>query len=251
MLKLDNRVGSGDLAIYFNKWRTPLDLCRLEYGDAAFIGNGPEGSAMPVGVEIKRLRDALNCMTGGRFAGHQLPGLLESYKRVWLVIEGIYSTDMDTGMLMERRGKRLMPVSLGSRQFMYRDFNHWLLTMEIKAGVRVRRTASRLETARFIQSLYSWWTAKEWEDHRSHLAFEDGMDVDSEILLRPNMVRRMAAQLSGIGWHKSKYVARAFATPLDMAAASVEDWMKIEGVGKTLARKVVLELQGLDDNAQP
>lgn len=241
MLKLDNRVGSGDLAVYFQKWRTPLNLCRLEYGDAAFDGNGPEGSTIPVAVEIKRLRDALNCMTGGRFAGHQLPGLLANYRRVWLVIEGIYSTDMDTGMLMERRGKRLVPVALGAQQFMYRDFNHWLLTMEVKAGVRVRRTSSRLETARFIQSLYSWWTVKTWEEHRSHLAFED--DADSEILIRPNLARRVAAQLPGIGWHKSKNVARRFPTVTEMVCATERDWLEVEGIGKGLARKITQALE--------
>lgn len=242
-IRLDNRVGSADLESYFRKWHIPFQLCRLEYGDAAIKGNGPNGSTMEVGVEIKKIRDALNSICDGRFAGRQLPGLVTNYQRVWLVIEGQFSCDYQSGILMYRKGKKMEPLGVGSRRFMFRDVDHWLTTMESKAGVRVRRTLSRLETARYIADLHSWWTGKEWEEHRSHLAFDE-CTVDSEILFRPNLVRRMAAELPGVGWTRSKAVAARFGSVVEMVLANREEWEECEGIGKGIAEKVTKALMG-------
>lgn len=237
LINLDDRVGSGDLVTYFERWRVPCKLTRLEFGDAMWKGNGAGGVTIPVAVEIKKIRDALNCMTGGRFAGHQLPGLLKNYKKVWLIIEGHYSTDFTDGLLMEHRGKKQVPLEIGSRRFMYRELSNWLTTMEVKAGMKVRRTTSRLETARFIVSLYHWWCSKTYEEHRAHLAMQDD-SVDEAIMFKPNLTRRMAACLQGIGWKKSAAVAKHFSSPLEMLCASRSEWEKIEGIGSKLAERI-------------
>jgi len=241
VIRLDNRIGSGDLSVFFEKWRVPFTLCRLDYGDAAIKGNGPNGSTMEVGIEIKKIRDCLNSICDGRFAGRQLPGLIKNYGRVWLVLEGQFSCDYETGLLMYRKGKRMEPLSLGSRRFLYRDLDHWLTTMETRGGVRVRRTLSRLETARYIADLHSWWTGKEWEEHRSHLAFDEAQ-VDSEILIKPNLTRRIAAELPNIGWTKSKAVAAHFGSVVEMVLANQDEWEQIEGIGKGIAAKVTKAL---------
>jgi ERCC4-type nuclease len=245
MIRLDNRVGSGDLSVFFEKWHVPYTLCRLEYGDCAIKGNGPNGTTIEVGVEIKKVRDALNSICDGRFAGHQLPGLIESYHCVWLVLEGQFSCDYESGMLMFRKGRTMAPLTLGQRKFMFRDLDHWLTTMEARGGVRVRRTLSRMETARYIADLHSWWTGKEWEEHRSHLAFDEAT-VDSEILFRPNLVRRMAAELPGVGWTRSKAVAARFGSVVEMVLANREEWEECDGIGKGIAEKVTKALMGSD-----
>jgi ERCC4-type nuclease len=238
VIKLDNRIGSGDLGHYFDKWQVPFQLCRLDYGDCAIKGNGPNGSTMEVGVEIKKIRDALNSICDGRFAGHQLPGLIENYNRIWLVVEGQFSCDYSSGLLMYRRGKKMEPLSVGTRQFMFRDVDAWLTTMEVKGGVHVRRTLSRLETARFIADLHHWFTSKTYEEHRSHLAFNEP-DFDTEILFKPNGVQSMAKELPGVGWTKSKAVAKHFKCPGEMLAADEIEWASIEGIGKLTAKKIV------------
>ena len=53
----------------------------------SFTGQGPNGP-VSVGIEYKRMGDALACMVGGRFTGHQLPGLRQSYQQYWLLVEG-------------------------------------------------------------------------------------------------------------------------------------------------------------------
>ena len=241
MIRLDNRIGSGDLGHYFEKWRVPFQLCRLNYGDCAIKGNGPNGSTMEVGIEIKKIRDALNSICDGRFAGRQLPGLCANYQRVWLVIEGQFSCDYESGLLMYRRGKKMEPLGVGTRRFMFHDLDAWLTTMEARAGVRVRRTLSRLETARYIADLHSWWTGKAWEEHRSHLAFDE-CQVDSEILIKPNLTRRIAAELPNIGWTKSKAVAAHFDSVVEMVLANQDEWEQIEGIGKGIAAKVTKAL---------
>ena len=243
MLYLDNRVGSGDLTTYFSVWKIPHQLCRLEYADVAFTGHGPNGMDMAIGIEIKKVRDVLNCISDGRFAGHQLPGLVESYARTWLVIEGAYTVDYSTGLLVHRRGRHLQPVVCGTRQFMYRDLSNWITTIETKTPVRVRRTGSRVETAAFCRDLHSWWTNKTWDEHRAHLAFDEPLP-DRGLLHRPNLVRRVGKELAGVGWTKSGAVARRFRSVEEMVYAEEKEWAEVEGIGKTLAHRIYEALRG-------
>ena len=243
MLLLDNRVGSGDLGHYFAQWKVPYQLCRLEYADVAFTGHGPGEMDMEIGIEVKKVRDVLNCISDGRFSGHQLPGLVENYARVWLVIEGQYTVDYTTGLLVHRRGKFNVPVACGTRQFMYRDLSNWITTIETKTPVRVRRTGGRVETARFCADLYSWWTHKEWDQHRSHLAFDEPLP-DRMLLYRPNLVRRVAKELEGIAWGKSGAVAKKFKSVEEMVYAEEKEWREVEGIGKTLAHRIYESLRG-------
>jgi ERCC4-type nuclease len=244
MLQLDDRTGSGDLAPLLRELGVPLEVTRLEYGDAALIGNGPEGIPFPVGVEIKKVSDVLACICDGRFAGHQLPGLVQCYQRVYLVIEGAYRADLRTGRLQWPRGPVWADARVGNRGFAYKDLDTWLLTLEMKAGVRVRRTYDRRETTRFLADLWNWCCGKEWEDHLSHLAFDLSSDIDSALLVRPNLVRRLAKELPGIGWKKSQAVAQYFDSSIEMVMAGEQAWRQIPGIGKELARRIVAALEG-------
>lgn len=172
MILVDERTGSADLIGHLRHWHVPCEMGRLEYGDACFVGNGPAGpNTVACGIEIKKVHDALNCMEDGRFAGHQLPGLVGTYERIWLVVEGWYRPDFTTGLLLAP-GERRRELAMGTRRFMYRDLDNWLSTMEIRANIRVRRVGDRVETARMVADLYGWWQ-KDWSDHTSHLALHD------------------------------------------------------------------------------
>lgn len=235
LLLLDERTGSGDLAHFFKTWGTPFDLTRLEYGDAAMSGQEPYHT---IGVEIKKVRDALTCMCDGRFAGHQLPGLIDTYSLVWLVIEGPYSVDFKTGIMTVsgERGLR-RPLMLGKRQFSHMQFDHWLTTMEVKAGLKIKRTTNRTETAAFLVDLMTWWS-KPLEKHKSHLAFHETRP-DGALLVPPTMVMKVAAQLPGIGWTRAHAVSRHFASVEEMMIADENDWQAVDGVGPGIARAVV------------
>jgi len=245
MVIVDPRVGSANLLGYLRHWGVECVHEQLDFGDAAFLGQGPDGPIM-IGVEVKAVRDALNCMDDGRFAGHQLPGLISTYGHVWLVVEGDYSVQFNTGFLVlqsERSGRNKV-VEAGERgrrpPYTFAGLTNWLTSMECCAGLHVRRTRNRIETARFIGDLHSWWS-KDWARHRSHLALHETRP-DQAILIRPNIVRKMAAQLGGIGWTRSGMVSARFKTVKEMVDATVEDWMGIEGIGKMIAQAVWREL---------
>lgn len=241
MILVDNRTGSKDLAGYLRHWGVSCEVTRLDYGDAAFPGNGPQGP-LYIGIEIKAITDALSCMTDGRFSGHQLPGLVRTYDRTWLVLEGhIYPRYSDGILQVGTPGKR-KPVGFGRRCFMYRDLDNWITSMENCAGLRVRRTVDRVETARFIADSYGWWS-KEWSEHKSHLAFDES-GPDAALLVRPSLLRRIAAQLPGVGFGKSGAVASKFRDVEHMVQAGVGEWQEIDGIGEVLAKKCWGALRG-------
>lgn len=233
MIYVDQRTGSASLMGHLRHWHVPCELADLEYGDASFVGNGKDGP-IHVGVEIKAVHDALNCMQDGRFAGHQLPGLVNGYDKVWLVVEGHYYPRFADGILLF--GKSRKESAMGGRRFMYSALDKWLFTMEVCAGIKIRRTIDRIETARFISNLHSWFQ-EDYADHHSHLALHDDRS-DYAQFAKPSVKRLIAAQLPGVGFKKSLAVDKYFCTIEDMFEATPGDWSQVEGIGRTMAQRI-------------
>lgn len=271
MLYVDNRAGSKDLYPLLLAKGVPVTLTRLDYGDVSFLGMGPDGAPVTIGVEVKTIRDVVNSLATGRFAGHQLPGLVASFDQVHLLIEGLWRANAKSGLLEYRRKKGTWePVTAGTRRFMYRDLVTWLLTMQIKGGISVVQLSDWNQATLWLCTLYQWWTGKQgkegggWDGHKSHLAFHDGtrngtpykrdraaMMVnslslsDKALLTRPTLCRMVAAQLPSIGWEKSKAIAQRYRTVEELCAATPEELMELEGIGKTLARGIFESLRSV------
>jgi len=251
-IQVDDRAGSDRLGRYLKAKRQPVELCRLPYGDVAFQGNGPEGRPISVGVEYKIVTDALACIQDGRFAGHQLPGLLSTYEIPILLIEGITRPDPKDGLLQIRHARGFWyAAKTGRNQFMYRDYQHWLMTLTFKAGIRILLSSDISDSAATIVSLFTWFTAKDWADHKSHLALAGGPDLrDAAILIRPSILRRVAAELPGIGFDRSALVARKFRSIQEMSMAGEEEWSSIPGIGPKTAKAVCAALSGVNNNGR-
>ncbi len=238
MILVDSRIGSKDLV-------KPLgsisSLTVLEFADAMFVGDGPKGAVF-VGIEIKTVKDALACVISGRFAGHQLPGLVKEYDVIYLIIEGLWKADKE-GLLEVPYGKRWRVVNLGRRYFMWRDFSLWLTSMESMGGLRLRFTRDRKDTVAVIRTLYKWWTDKEWGEHRSHMVANKSSSV---LGIKHSLRRRIAAQLPGIGEGRSKDVADHFGDTSAMLEFFVEEgvqgWTAIKGIGPKTAERIIKEL---------
>lgn len=248
MITVDYREGSVGLAPLLRAKGLPVQIGTLHFGDVAFDGNGPEGCPVPVGVEVKTLGDVLKCMTDGRFAGHQLPGMINSYIQPWLLVEGIWRSGKE-GLLEQLRGNQWRPATVGSRKFMYRDFLTWKLTLQTKAGMNVQECSSWNEAAVWISTLYNWWTVKEFDQHRSHIAIHTPMErenglFDRAILTRPTVCRLVAMQLPGVGVEKSREIAAKFRTVEELVMADEADFSTIPGIGKELARRIYGSLRG-------
>jgi len=172
------------------------------------------------------------------FAGHQLPGMQRDYDFIYLVIEGIVKRGRDGLLETPRRGGWKAYTHGGA--FAWGDLHSWITTMEAKGFVRVRWTRNQSETIRLIRTLYNWWSKKKWEDHRSHMVFDQSGAPGA--ILKHSLLRRIAKELPGVGWEKSQRVCKRFSTITQLMSATVEQWQEIEGIGPILSKKIVKEL---------
>lgn len=236
MIMVDPRAGSGHLLAPIRSLGVEVELVELPFADIAFIGVGPDSRPVPVGIEVKKLGDLLACIGNGRFSGHQLPGLLGDYESVWLLVEGLWRPDA-TGVLETPMHGGWRPLQYGNRRWMYREVDNFLLTLTLKAGVRVIRTGSSRETAQSLVDLYKWWTVKGWDGHKSHLAIHQ-IAPPTALLRKPSLMRVLASNLPNVGWERSLAVERHFASIRAMVAAGAKEWAKVEGIGKGIAGKL-------------
>jgi ERCC4-type nuclease len=238
VLLVDRRIGSAELAKYLIELKLPVEIVTLAYADFAFLGTGTGGAPVPIGIERKTLEDFTASMWSGRLPGHQLPGLLKAYDDVWIVLEGIWRTNWQTGAVEVPRGKKWRPIEAGKQVLTAKGLEAMMLTLELKGGVRFRHTSGKAQTGRFLLALYRWWTDGVGADgHHSHLQLST-TKADGALLHTPTLCRVMAAQLPGVGWGRSGPVSRHFKTTEAMVNAPVDDWLTIEGIGKGTAIKV-------------
>jgi ERCC4-type nuclease len=246
MMYVDRRIGSVEFATLLGDLNLPIAVTTLTYGDFAFQGIGDAGVPVPIGIERKTIEDFTASMWSGRLPGHQLPGLLACYDDVWIVLEGVWRTDYNTGAVQVPRGKRnaWRTIEAGPQVLTQKGLEAMMLTLELRGGVRFRHTRSKVETGRFLASLYRWWMEGAGAaGHHSHLRLSSTR-ADKALLHTPSLCRVMAAQLPSIGWGKSGPVARAFKTTETMVNAGVDEWMAIDGIGQGIALKVWQAIRG-------
>jgi len=239
-VKIDTRAGSNELIAPLRLLGVPVEPAILPAGDVEFVGIGPEGRPVMVGVEVKKLNDVLTCMRDGRFA-EQLRGMGESYEIKWLLIEGRIRNVSPNDTMQIASGTRWRDDG----HYRYQEFTSWLQTMCMRGGVLLWRTENQEETVAWLRSLHLWWTMREYESHRAHLEYYHPSLVGGITPFEaPTTLQRVAAVLPGIGETRSKAVAGHFSSVKEMSCASVDEWCKIHGVGKTGARKLVKVLGG-------
>src|SRR5207249_2326281 len=151
MLLVDDRTGSKHYAALIGDQAM---ITRLESGDIAFEGNG-----ITVGVEVKKILDAVNCMYSGRLADYQIPLMKQQYDVCYLIVEGIWRPDPESGVLQYYKGElgkwgKWIDVASGRKRLMASSFELWLSTMENLGGLRVRSAISPETTASLLMSLY-------------------------------------------------------------------------------------------------
>lgn len=246
MILVDPRAGSSDLIPHLMARQLPALSSQMEFGDVSFLGNGQSGM-VSIGIEYKRISDALACMTDGRFAGHQLPGLMQSYRHYWLLLEGITRCGPDGILQVRAWPEGWKDYRQGSRYIMWRDYQHWLMSLQNMAELKIAYTSSIKESAAWIEAQYSWWQ-KLWADHKAvGTVYIQPMNGNGSLLAnivsKPSLSRLWAMQLPGIGQDRSKTVAMAFPTAYELATADPDRWQLIDGIGKTIASKIVAAIR--------
>jgi ERCC4-type nuclease len=248
VIMIDDRVGSIDLLPLIQSHHTH-PRCTSEHllsGDIAFHGEGPKGPSM-VGIERKRIRDMINSIRTGRYSGSQLPTLIEYYDEYFLIIEGEYREGFSGALeLRSESNGSWYPLKLshypGSQLIQYTELDHFLCTIESHTPVNVRRSSGPSDTVSQIISLYSH-RQKLWDKHHSYQALHVPQSMVT--IGKASFVRRVAAQLAGIGWEKSGNVSVKFKNVVpDMVNAGPEEWASVPGIGKTLAKRAFDQLRG-------
>ncbi len=218
-------------------------------GDACFSGLGENSQPILVCVERKKASDLVACILDGRYV-HQLQIAKDNGADVFcLVVEGLYRPNPRGGMVEVpvwginpktlRRcwmWEPLKPVIAYSR------LDQYLTELDYLVGVVVKRSRDVQETVAIIKALYVFFQ-KPTDQHNSlHAIYKTPMDA--VLLVPPSLVRRVAAELPSIGWQRSQVVAEHFPSVEAMVAAGVEEWSKLDGIGKITAEKVVAALRG-------
>lgn len=215
---------------------------RLEAGDVAFFGHGPDGQfTMPIGIEYKKVTEALDCFISKRFVGEQYPKMSNLYQRIYFLIEGEYAEGSDGTLVVPswRDGKRKW-VSHGWRTT-YRQFDNWQNSLAETGKVRFKFAKTPAESAAQVLDLYYMWT-KEYDSHKSLFSFDKSQLPP--LIAHPSTKRLVAAVLPGLGWELSARTEQHFTSIRAMANAEEEEWTSIPGIGKKKATKIVSALRG-------
>jgi ERCC4-type nuclease len=228
---IDDRVGSRELLKHFAP--STAELCHLAFGDFTFVGNGVGEEAWMIGVERKTIPDMVNSLSSGRFVGHQLVGLLENYKRQYLILEGRF--------LATREGLLTYGQRPHGKGMMYRDFVGRLETLTEMTGMRVIHTVDEYDTVARVKALAHWW-GRPYGSHKSYKGTYEFTNCKSAELVKAGLVRRWAQCLTGIGYDKALAAEKVFSSARALALGTVAEWKKVEGVGDVLAEKVVKEI---------
>ena len=242
MICIDSRAGSINLPKLF-----PADMVLVMSLPAAdILLTSPDGSEFWTAIEHKRINDLLKCIVDGRMAGTQLPAMAEVYDDYWLLIEGPYKSGPDGELLVPHGWKRgeWVEARVGGRHFMMRDLESWIFTMLTLTPLKIWQTQSRTETRDWIMQIaYPWWEKK--DKHRSHMVMDKSKQTAE--IIRASLLRRIAEQLPGIGIEKAIRAEAHFGDAFEMIVAGEEEWCKIEGVGKKMARRIVEAINGREE----
>lgn len=279
MILIDPRIGSAEVEPYFlpygvatviagpeDSWRdftfaddTAPD--HLPFGDFCFWGNGPDAKIL-IGVERKVIRDMIASMRDKRFQGHQLPGLMQTFEVVHLVIEGIWRCG-NSGAIEMPRNSGWETLYMGTRPILFEELDHFLATLQYKRGLIVAYTANREQTAAYIASRYNWWNKKEWHQHKSdegiytHYQPVAGSGKRAGFVKRTvPKVEKMIAQLDG--FDSAAYsIAKVYsnmaylmnATVTELSVVQIEQHGKkgsrFVNLGKAKADRLWLQLRGM------
>lgn len=238
MLTIDPREGSQNLIEPLSLMGLPVKKEKLEYGDVAFIGRGPEEAVLGVGLEYKSVSDLLQSWHDGRLLGHQMPGMLNSYSVVYLLVEGVISADSDDRIRYLGSQGRWKTVRSETR---YTNLIGWLETLRHLYGVHIVQTANLLSTCVAIRSIYQWWQ-KEYLTHGTAVTIHTP-DLRRG-LVTPTRIMKVANTFPGVGSEKLLDIEEKFGSIREMVNADAATWREVDGIGKKTSEAIVNYVEG-------
>jgi hypothetical protein len=227
-MRVDTRAGSKDYIVPLQSAGVPAEGAHLVAGDFEIIGRGLNGRPTLVGVEVKKWPDLLQCLRDGRFADQQKK-MKAAYEVRWLLVEGEW----------EVRGRDIWLRSEGSGRWRKADGGHtvqevtaWLFTQVMCGGTLYWPSPSRSYSVGWLRSLWLWWTAKDFEEHRAHLDWYVPPALGGNWISGPPPVQVVGRVLPGVGTHLCAMLSEEFTTPEEMMTLDEKRWCGVDGVGK-------------------
>lgn len=233
MLLVDNRDGSNELIPLL----PDCVSCRLDAGDVAVAGYGPDGDVL-VGVEVKKMRDLLDSISSGRLAYTQLRPMFDNYFQSWLLTVGDYRASR-TGELQLRGRAGWHGFRIGSRHVPIGYLESSIIELQA-IGLHHHHVASNQDAAQWLLRLERWWS-KPWDQHKGLKKF-DTSSAQSHIALMPerdpveDQIARVVKEFPGLGWDRAQAAARHFQSVDEAINAPLSEWATIAGIGKVLAK---------------
>jgi len=217
----------------------PLPL----FTDCCFSGVGENDAPLLIAVERKKITDLVSCITDGRFINQmQICGEMGCDVMV-LIVEGDSHVSLEDGLLevpIWRRNSagKLVKTWVPVRPTMtFSRFDQFLTEVDYLAGVIVKRSWDVRETASIIKALWDNFQTPPGKHNSLNRMFT--APPTSVELVRPGLIRRMAKELPGIGWKRSRVVAAHFRSVRDMCNAKTPEWTKLDGISRKVATEVV------------
>lgn len=228
MLLVDERAGSKNLIAPLKRAGLPVEGSMLEFGDIAFEGRGVGGAPLWVGIEFKQLTE-LGDAIKGRLPGHQLPGMVQSFERRYLLVEGDWHTDA-AGRLLRKTKFNMWATMPGMPPAA--EVQKRLLTYAVRGGLSYWGTSNRTQTVEWLTALYHFWTDKDLDEHKSHLAVYN-RDVDSRLQMPTTQFRQTVSTFPGVGREFLDAAERRFPTVAAAVSGRVTDWAEIEAIDRS------------------
>jgi len=188
----------------------------LAEGDYVFPGMWADDKGALIGVERKRVNaDLARCVVQTHHHLAQLDRCKRKYDVVYLLIEG-HIVRGPGGVLLEpgwradatgRKRRGMWPIVPA---LTYDRLVKHLETIELRMGVKLRRTESFGETTHWLNAMSSYWERAP-EKHTSVLEIPEPLS-----LYQLGTVHRIAAQLPGIGYEQAGRVGQVAKTPREL-----------------------------------
>jgi ERCC4-type nuclease len=216
------------------------------FTDCCFSGSGDNSIPILIAVERKKISDIVSCIITGRFMS-QFQVCKEMGCTVMVIIVEGDCRPSPTDGLLEVPGWDPIKCKKGwivtSQSLTYSRFDQYLTELDYLAGVIVKRSGDVRETAAIIKALWDNFQ-KPPDRHASlHQMFSAPNPKNSVELYRPGLARRIGKELPGVGWTRSREVAKHFGTVLNMANATEEEWTQVPGIGKKIAGDVYRDIR--------
>lgn len=245
MIIIDDREPT-DIIANLRRMGVDYTTDHLEFGDAAWEGNGPTGPVL-VGVERKYISDLVDSMISRRLAGHQLGGLANAYDVRYLLVEGVYRPNVNTDSIdvLNYKGE-WVPMYHQRSSVSYQQVDSFLDEIS-ESGVTVLKSGGIHETAAIYRSRYRHWQ-KAYSDRRSmRLIYVPELDQPKNgnkarlTYLKPTFINRVCSLLPGVDMKAWDLEAAFHGKPRDMANANADTWRHALGI-KSKKSKTVADI---------